>query len=167
MKKIGGEAMALAARGLSPKPLRQEFDGLLGRHVNMRNIANFALGPYQKKIPAARKDEFYKLVQNYAAALFAWYADDFKGTEIKILSSVNQGAFVLVESSIGGKGIGGTNLKWRLQKTSSGYRVADVNVKSVWMAISMKKRFGDVLNKSKGDFSPLFAELREADGWWN
>ena len=33
------------------------------------------------------------------------------------------------------------------------------------MTISMKDRFTKVLKKSKGDFEPLFAELREAETW--
>ena len=42
---------------------------------------------------------------------------------------------------------------------------SDVNIKGVWLTISMKDRFNKVLNKSKGDFDPLFDELREAETW--
>jgi hypothetical protein len=35
----------------------------------------------------------------------------------------------------------------------------------VWLTIAMKDRFSKVLKASKGDFAPLFAELREADKW--
>jgi hypothetical protein len=35
----------------------------------------------------------------------------------------------------------------------------------VWLTIATKKRFSDVLNRSKGDFGALFAELREAETW--
>jgi hypothetical protein len=35
----------------------------------------------------------------------------------------------------------------------------------VWLTIATKKRFNDSLNRSKGDFEPLFAELREAKTW--
>ena len=62
-------------------------------------------------------------------------------------------------------GGGREQVKWRLVPSGGGFRVADVNVKGVWMTISMKDRFTKVLNKSKGDFEPLFAELREAETW--
>ena len=56
-------------------------------------------------------------------------------------------------------------MRWRLVPTGDAYRINDVNLKGVWLTISMKDRFTKVLTKSKGDFEPLFAELREAEKW--
>ena len=53
----------------------------LNRYINLRNIANLALGPYQKKMSPGDKNEFYTLFSNYAAALFVYYVDDFKGSD--------------------------------------------------------------------------------------
>jgi ABC-type transporter MlaC component len=169
VKTITLEVMKLASSGLQPLPLRKKFSQLLGRYVNMRGVANYALGPNVRKLPAGQKDDFYGLVENYAAALFAWYAKDFRGNEFVVESSTRQGRFLTIDSAIKGpgNGPGGTQIKWRLTGEGGKYRVEDVNVKNVWMAIAMKKRFGDILNRSKGDFGPLFAELREADTWWN
>jgi ABC-type transporter MlaC component len=163
---VTGEVMRLAGSELPPKVLRGKFASLLGKHVNMRGIANFALGTFQKQLPAARRDEFYDLVTDYAAALFAWYAKDFRGESVEIVSANTQGKFTTVQSSIKGKGLGGEQVNWRLVGNDGSYRVSDVKVKNVWLGIAMKQRFGDVLKKSKGDFGPLFAELKEAETWW-
>jgi phospholipid transport system substrate-binding protein len=56
-------------------------------------------------------------------------------------------------------------VKWRLTPSGGGYRVSDINIKGVWLTLATKKRFNDVLGRSKGDFSALFAELKEADTW--
>jgi phospholipid transport system substrate-binding protein len=163
---VTSEVMRLAGSQLPPKVLRGKFASLLGKHVNMRGIANFALGPFQKQLPSAQRDEFYELVTEYAAALFAWYAKDFQGESVEIVSTSTQGKFTTVQSSIKGKGLGGEQVNWRLVESEGSYRVSDVKVKNVWLGIAMKQRFGDVLKKSKGDFGPLFSELREADTWW-
>jgi ABC-type transporter MlaC component len=163
---VTSEVMRLAGSQLPPKVLRGKFATLLGKHVNMRGIANFALGPFQKQLPASQRDEFYDLVTDYAAALFAWYAKDFQGETVEIVSTSTQGKFTTVQSSIKGKGLGGEQVNWRLVANEGGYRVSDVKVKNVWLGIAMKQRFGDVLKKSKGDFGPLFSELREAETWW-
>jgi ABC-type transporter MlaC component len=163
---VTSEVMRLAGSQLPPKVLRGKFASLLGKHVNMRGIANFALGPFQKQLPASQRDEFYDLVTDYAAALFAWYAKDFQGESVEIVSTSTQGKFTTVQSSIKGKGLGGEQVNWRLVASEGGYRVSDVKVKNVWLGIAMKQRFGDVLKKSKGDFGPLFSELREAETWW-
>jgi phospholipid transport system substrate-binding protein len=165
VQSITNEVIKLANSGLRGKPLRSKFARLMARYVNLRGVANFALGPYQKKLPAGEREMFYDLVSNYAAALFVYYVDDFKGTGLEIKETAKQGKFTTIQSAIKLKGGGAEQVRWRLQPNDGGFRVSDVNLKGVWMTISMKKRFTDVLNRSKGDFKPLYEELREAETW--
>jgi phospholipid transport system substrate-binding protein len=164
VKRLTDQVISLANGGQKGKALRGRFASLLERNVNLRNIANFALGPYQKKMSAKEKSTFYSLVSNYAAALFVYYADDFKGEGLEIIDTSTQGNFTTIKSAIV-RGAARENVRWRLINSGGTYRVSDVNIKGVWMTISMKKRFTDILNRSKGDFEPLFAELREAESW--
>lgn len=163
--RIAGEVMSLANSGAKGTALRGRFASVLNRYINLRNIANFALGPYQKKLPPGAKNEFYTLFNNYAAALFVYYVDDFKGSDLKIISTSKQGNFITITSAIMQNGGGREQVKWRLVPAGGGYKISDINIKGVWLTIATKKRFSDVLNKSKGDFEALFAELREAETW--
>jgi phospholipid transport system substrate-binding protein len=163
--KIADEVMSLANSGARGTALRGRFASVLNRYINLRNIANFALGPYQKKLRAGDKNEFYTLFNNYAAALFVYYVDDFKGSDLKIISTSKQGNFITITSAIVQKGGGREQVKWRLIPAGGGFKISDINIKGVWLTIATKKRFSDVLNKSKGDFEALFAELREAETW--
>lgn len=162
---IAKDVMALANHGQKGPAIRAKFAALMNRYINLKGIADYALGPYSKKIPAARKSEFYDLVSNYAAALFVYYLEDFRGTELEIKSTTQQGKFTVIMSAIKLKDGGREQVRWRLVPASGGFRISDVNLKGVWMTISMKDRFTKVLAKSKGDFEPLFAELREAETW--
>jgi ABC-type transporter MlaC component len=162
---IADEVMRLANNGQKGPAIRSKFAALMGRYINLKGIADYALGPYAKKIPADRRTEFYNLVSNYAAALFVYYLEDFRGTELEIKSTSKQGKFTIIQSAIKLKGGGSEQVRWRLLASGGGYRISDVNLKGVWMTISMKDRFTKVLSKSKGDFEPLFAELREAETW--
>jgi ABC-type transporter MlaC component len=163
--KIADEVMLLANSGAKGTALRGRFASVLNRYVNLRNIANFALGPYQKKLPPGDKNEFYTLFNNYAAALFVYYVDDFKGSDLQIISTSKQGKYLTIVSAIKQNGGGREQVKWRLIAVGGGYKISDINVKGVWLTIATKKRFSDVLNRSKGDFGALFAELREAESW--
>ena len=163
--KIANEVMSLANSGTKGTALRGRFASVLNRYVNLRTIANFALGPYQKKLPPGDKNEFYTLFNNYAAALFVYYVDDFKGSDLQIISTSKQGKYVTIVSAIKQNGGGREQVRWRLIPVGGGYRISDINVKGVWLTIATKKRFSDVLNRSKGDFGALFAELREAKTW--
>ena len=163
--RIANEVMSLANSGAKGTTLRGRFASVLNRYVNLRTIANFALGPYQKQLRPGDKNEFYTLFNNYAAALFVYYVDDFKGSDLEIISTSQQGSFITLVSAIKQNGGGREQVKWRLVPAGGGYKISDINVKGVWLTIATKKRFNDVLNRSKGDFEPLFAELREAKTW--
>lgn len=162
---IADEVMALANSGSSGNALRSKFAALLNRHINLRRVATIALGPYQKKISAREKAELYQLFNNYAAALFVYYVKEFQGREMKVISSIKQGNFLTLDTALILKSGGQSKIKWRLEPSDGGYRVFDINVRNVWLTIATKKRFNDVLNRSKGDFEALFAELREAETW--
>lgn len=160
---IADDVMRLANNGKKGPALRAQFASLLNRYINLKGIADYALGPYRQQLPAAKRGEFYNLVSNYAAALFVYYVDDFRGTKLDIMSTTQQGKFTIIQSAITGSGR--EQVKWRLLPSGGGFRVADVNVKGVWLTIAMKDRFNKVLKASKGDFEPLFAELRSAETW--
>jgi phospholipid transport system substrate-binding protein len=163
--RIAGEVMGLANGPARGDALKAKFAGVLNRYINLRTIANFALGPYQKKLPQSEREEFYRLFSNYAAALFVYYVEDFRGSGLDIISNSKQGKFTTIASAIKLKGGGREQVKWRLVQTSGGYKISDINIKGVWLTIATKKRFSDVLNRSKGDFGVLFAELKEAETW--
>lgn len=162
---IADEVMALANSGASGKSLRGRFAALLGRHINLHVIANYSLGPFLPKLPASKRDEFYSLVNNYSAALFVFYVEDFRGSALDITSNSKQGKFITILSVIKLKNGGLEQVRWRLVADGGSYRVSDVNLKGIWLTISMKDRFSKVLKQSKGDFDALFKELREAETW--
>lgn len=135
--KIADEVMSLANSGAKGTALRGRFASVLNRYVNLRGIANFALGPYQKKLPPGDKNEFYTLFNNYAAALFVYYVDDFKGSDLQIISTSKQGKFITIVSAIRQNGGGREQVRWRLIPAGGGYRISDINVKGVWLTIEI------------------------------
>ncbi len=163
---LGVEVIKLANSGKrGDKALQQRFANLLNRYINIPNVANFALGTAVKSLPPGDKAKFYDLVANYAAALFVWYVDDFKGQDLTITASAEQGKFTTVDSTIAGSVVNSEKLRWRVTGSNGSYRVSDINIKGVWLTIAMKQLFSDTLRSSQGDFQPLYAKLREAENW--
>jgi phospholipid transport system substrate-binding protein len=165
VSSIADQVMALANSGDTGKSLRAKFAALLSHYINLHSIANYSLGTYRAKMPDSIKDEFYQLVNNYSAALFVYYVDDFRGSTLDITSNAQQGKFIIIQSAIKQKSGGREQVRWRLVADGGNYRVSDVNIKGVWLTIAMKDRFTKVLNSSHGDFDKLFASLREAETW--
>jgi len=155
---IGADVLRLANSGAAKPTMRKRFSALVSRHANVRSVSLLALGTYQKQLPPGRRDEFFRLVAGYIAGFFVYYLDEFKGTGLDIKSSTQQGKSTVVASRIKGSG---SEVQWRI---TSG-RVSDVKVRGIWLSLQLKKRFTDILKRAKGDFDPLFAELKSVESW--
>lgn len=162
---IGGDVLALANGGTRGKPLRGKFVSLLSKHVNLRNIAASALGTFRSKLPAQDKEKFNALVTTYAAALFVWYVDKFKGAEFQVDSVVQQGSFTVVKSKIVKSKLSNEQIVWYLSPKGSGFQVVDLSILGVRLSVAMRDLFSRELKKSKGDFGSLYAFLQEAETW--
>jgi phospholipid transport system substrate-binding protein len=161
---VAKDVMALASSGLGKKAMRSKFNAVISRYTDIRQIAMRALGPYQKNLKAGDKKEFIDLALAYVSAFFVYYADEFRGAVFTVKSSSTQGKFVTIIGEVQTKG-GTSPVRWRIVPAGGNYRLHDVNVRGVWLSLALKDRFTDILKRSKGDFEPLFAELRSAEDW--
>ena len=164
--KIADEVMSLANSGAKARRCADRFAAVLNRYINLRNIANFALGPYQKKLPPGRKKSNStpcSTIMRRRCLSIMWMIS--KAPTWKLFPLPSRDNRITIVSAIIQNGGGREQVKWRLVPAGGGYKISDINVKGVWLTIATKKRFNDVLNRSKGDFGALFAELREAETW--
>jgi phospholipid transport system substrate-binding protein len=159
---VGSSVIKLANSGSGKAAMRQRFSSLINQHTNVRSVGLVALGPYRKDLPANMAGEFIRLVSFYMAAFFVFYVDEFKGSNIEVNSSSQQGSTTLVNSSVHFRNGSTTQVRWRIVGAG---QVGDINVRGVWLSLQLKKRFTDVLKRSKGDFGQLFAELKSAESW--
>jgi ABC-type transporter MlaC component len=165
VKSVAGDVISLANSGLGKSAMRSRFGNLLNRYADARNVSLIALGPYQKKIPAAQRDEFFRWSLFYITAFFVYYIDEFKGAGFDVKNVAQQGKFTTVIGSVRFKGGDTSPVRWRLVPAAGGFRINDINVRGVWLSLQLKKRYNDILNRSKGDFKPLIEELKSAQTW--
>ena len=90
--------------------------------------------------------------------------DDFKGQDFVVDRTAQQGKYLLVYSKIVKSGAD-EPIVWYLSPQGEGYRIVDLSVLGVRLSSAMRQRFSDELKKSKGNFEPLYAMLREAETW--
>lgn len=159
---VGSSVIKLANSGAGKAAMRQRFSSLINRNANVRSVGLVALGPYRKDLPPNKASEFTQMVSFYMAAFFVYYVDEFQGSTIEVNSSSKQGNTTIVNSSVRFKNGSTTQVRWRIV---GGGQIGDINVRGVWLSLQLKKRFTDVLKRSKGDFNELFAELKSAETW--
>lgn len=161
VKSIASDVIALARSGTRGGSLRSRFVFLLQRHSDIRGIALFSLGTFQKQLSPSEHRKYFDLVIRYAAGFFAYYIDDFAGEGFDIKSSRPRGKSIEVESAIRYDSGRTAPVRWSVVKTGSGYRVNDVNVRGIWLSLQMQQQFTSVLKRNKGDFEALYKYLRD------
>ncbi len=165
VENIGDSVLSLANGGTKGTALRGKFASLLGRHVNLWNIATSSLGTWRSKLPPGDKGKLQGLVTLYAAALFVYYVDKFKGSKFEVESTVKQGNFIVVKSRIMKSGVSGEQVVFFLSPKGGSYQVVDLSILGVRLSVALRDAFTRELRKSKGDFKQLYAFLEEAETW--
>ena len=152
-----GSAIMSAARARSVG----QFRTVLRSKGAISTIAIFSLGPYRKKLPSARKREYYGLVTGHISKVFAKHASKLAGKSISVISSRARGKSVIVKTKVKYPSGKLANVTWRLVKRGGSYKIFDVNVQGIWLASTQKTDFTSVLKRNNGDINALFAYLKK------
>ncbi len=156
VERVGNSVLAAARAGSV-----SSFRSLMQRNAAIPAIAIYSLGPYRKKLPAGRKREYYRLVTNYIAGVFAKYSNKLAARSIKAISSREKGRSVIVKSKLQYPSGKSSTVTWRLLKQGSGFKIFDINVQGIWLAGTQKTDFTSVLRRNKGDINALFSYLKK------
>jgi len=156
VERVGNGILAAARAGSV-----SQFRSLMQRNGAISTIAIYSLGPYRKKLPAARKREYYKLVSKHISKVFANHSKKLAGQSLTASSSRSKGRSVIVKSKLKYSSGKTSNVTWRLIKRGSGFKVFDVNVQGIWLASTQKTDFISILRRNKGDINALFSYLKK------
>ncbi len=161
--KVGNQAIVTARAGGSKTHLTNGFKKMLRRYSSIRAVAPQLLGPYRRKLPAKKKREYQRLVEEYTARLFANYYKQFAGQKMQIKGSRKRGArhTVVTTQVLYAGNVKSSPIEWMITGRNGGYRIVDISVYGVWLSVHMRSEFKKVLRNSKGDFNALFSFLRK------
>jgi len=162
IRSTGQEAInSLTAQNMTDQERQERFRQILKRTFAVGVIARFTLGRYWRVATKAQRAEYSKLFEDF---LVRAYAERFKGYsgegfEVGQMRQINDRE-QLVQSEVvlaDGRRI---PVHWRVRHTA-GYRVVDVLVEGVSMAITQRDEFAAIINRNGGKVDGLLAALRE------
>ncbi len=157
VKNVAGKIVSTINSGGSSSA----FQGLVSRYADVRTIAKFSLGKYRKKLPAGQASEYYNLTKGHIAKLLKANTKSFKNAKLQIVSSQAKGkSTVIVRSKVVYSGGGSLPVNWRVIKRGGGYKIFDVTVKGVSMAMTLRSSFTSHISKNGGKVTALIDHLR-------
>ncbi len=137
------------------------FSGLVSRYADFRTIARFSLGKYRKNLPASRSGEYYSAAKGHIARLLHANTKSFKNAKLQIVSSqAKSSRNILVRSKVIYANGSSVPVNWRVVKRGGAYKIFDVTVKGVSMAITLRTSFTSHIAKNKGQVAALITHLK-------
>lgn len=150
-----------------------EFRQLFAEEFDVPLIARFVFGRYWRAAAPAQQQELIDTFRDYLIARYgdrlSAYADSGRTPVVTGARPVEDG--FLVNSVVvfghnptqGGRGVALAPLTvdWRLVEEAGGYKIADVIVDGVSMAITQRSEFADEIQRGGGQLPALVAILRE------
>lgn len=146
-----GNAIDRAARSQSPAA----FSAATARFTDLHGISLFALGSYRKQLPKSREAEYVALTRGFVGRFMAEHSSSIHASGLTITDCKPQASNLVVSAKLGGGG----KIIFKLVRTQSGYRIADLNLRSTWLAHQLRSHFTAVIRRGDGDIEALFKYL--------
>lgn len=152
----------LANSKLSEAQKQNEFRKLLRSGFDMKTIGRFSMGRYWRTATPAQQAEYQKLFEKMLVGVYSSRFSEYSGQSIEVRKSRRDSEKdVTVMSAIVQDSGPEIQLDWRVRYKGGRYRVIDVVVEGVSMALTQRSDFSSVIQRGGGDVSVLIEHLRE------
>ena len=157
------QALNILNGGGSISAKKSEFRQFVNQAADVGRITRFVLGRYARFVTPAQYAAFSAAFRDYADSVYETRLGQYRGESLRVTGSkVHTPTDVVVGTEVVGGASGRHDaVSWRVQKGADGnWRVVDVNVAGVWLAITEQQDFVSTLNNNRGDIDVLINQLR-------
>lgn len=162
IESLGQKAMAaIADASASEAQKKATFKTLLNQNFDMPTIARFALGRYWRTATPAQQQEYLNLYQKMVIDVYTNRFSRYSGQTFKVTGNrVDDSGDVVVSSVVEGSG-SPVQVGWRVRAKGGSYRIIDVMVEGVSMAVTQRNDFAGVIQQGGGTIDALIAYLKK------
>jgi phospholipid transport system substrate-binding protein len=155
-----------AISSLSTQTLTKEnsealFDSLFTKYFDIKGIAKFALGRYWKLATPAQKTEYTSLFHGVIVGMYSERLREYSGEKFTIQNTkmVSEKDAVVSGILVSSKAAP-AKVDWRLRNRDGVWRIMDVSVENVSMALTQRSEFASVIERRGGKVEALLSVLR-------
>ena len=162
VRSFGDQAIAmLSDPALGPEDREREFRRLLTDGFHLELIGRFVLGRHWRRASDEERAEFQRLFEDYVVASYAQQLASYAGEQLVIQRGQVKGERgALVSSQITRPQGDPIQVEWRLRRAGEGWRIIDVVVEGISMAVTHRSEFSSVIGSHGGRIDGLLEVLR-------
>src|SRR6266404_7901838 len=163
---LGKRAIDVLTSPSSETDRERQFRALFDEGFDVPAISRFVLGPYWRTASEAQRQDFVALFEAYVVHAYAVRFNEYAGQQLQVIAARAEGDdSSLVQSRIAQpSGAPPLKVDWRVGKTAKGYKINDVVVEGVSMAVTQRQEFASVIQRNGGQIDALLKLLREKAG---
>ncbi|MBF0562379.1 MAG: ABC transporter substrate-binding protein [Alphaproteobacteria bacterium] len=163
VKDLADTAIKSMVESAIPDEERQRrFRELFTRSFDLPAIGQFVLGRYWRKATEQEKAEFTSLFENISVLTWSSRFKDYNGQTLTVdtVHPADNGELVVETSISQPQGQKPVAVSWRLHPAASGFKVVDLTVEDVSMALTYRSEYGTVIQHANGKVEGLLEALR-------
>ena len=162
INNLGNRALEVLGKNATPAQRVARFHDLFREDFDVPGIARFVLGRYWKTATQEEQQEFVKLFEDYIALVYSNQLAAYSGEKLKVTGSRTNAEEAIVASEIiRPAGTPPVKVEWHLTDRNGTYKISDVTVDGISMAVTQRSEFASVIQRSGGQVAGLIAQLRE------
>ena len=162
MNQLWDRAVILLSNKTDAAIRMARFRELFRTDFDCPGIAQFVLGRYWRNASSEEQQEFVKLFEDYIVFVYTARLSNFGGETMKVRGSRSVGDGVIVSTDmISPGGAAPVKIDWRLVSANGFYKISDVIVEGISMAVTQRSEFASVVQRNGGQIQSLLALMRE------
>jgi phospholipid transport system substrate-binding protein len=161
IRDMGNQALEVLGKNVPPNERAARFQELFHQDFDLPTIARFVLGRYWRLATPAQRQEFLRLFGEYTILAYSNRLAEYSGENFRVTGSRPDGEGSIVTSEIVRPNAAPTKVDWRLNWTDGTYKVTDVIVDGISMAVTQRSEFASVIERQGGQVQGLLALLRQ------
>ena len=150
--------MALRPEGRPGPSRHRHASGPSG--FDLEVTGRLALGRYWRQANARQRAAYPQIFENYVVATYGRRLGEYSGDTLEVRGARLEGeSHAVVRSDVRTAGARSVGVDWLLRRSADGWRIIDVRVEGVSLAITHRSEFATVIAR-EGGIDGLLRELR-------
>ncbi len=161
----GQKVLALLGdRGLGEAARQARLNQSLDALADFNRISSFVLGRHARTLSPPQRQRFNTAFRSHVQRVFLRQLTAYRGSQLRVTGSTARSATdVVVNTAVRGAS-GDEAVNWRVLGAPGAFKVADVQARGVWLAITLQQDFVSTIDNAGGDVEALIRRLEAGKG---
>jgi phospholipid transport system substrate-binding protein len=160
---LGNQAVQVIRSSAMPSQKIAYFQQLLREDFDLPGISRFVLGPYWRVATAAERQDFQNLLPDYLVRSTGTRFGNYNIESFEVTGTRSEPSAALVTSQLNQAGGPPVQLIWRLVVSGDRYKIIDVSIDGVSMALTIRESLATIMQRHGGQVAGLLEAMRAGE----